>query len=114
MFDKLKLGLAIALIAAGIVGFYMFEDQVPSVFYRVLGLIAVIGVAAGIGATTQMGGQLIAFSRAATMEMRKTVWPTRRETTQTTLIVVVGVAILGLIIFLIDSVLRWAVELLLK
>jgi preprotein translocase subunit SecE len=109
MFDKLKLGFAIALVAAGIAGFYILEDQVPSIFYRVLGLIVVIGVAAGIAVTTQMGGQLVAFSRAAAMEMRKTVWPTRRETTQTTLIVVVAVAVLGLIIFLIDSVLKWAV-----
>ena len=113
MFDKFKLGFAIALVAAGIAAFYIVEEQVPSIFYRVLGLIVVIGVAAGIAATTEMGGQLIAFSRAAVMEMRKTVWPTRRETTQTTLIVVVAVAILGLIIFLIDSVLKWAVTALL-
>jgi len=109
MFDKLKLGFAILLVAAGIAAFYIVEEQVPSIFYRVLGLLVVIGVASGIAATTELGGQLIAFSRAAVMEMRKTVWPTRRETTQTTLIVVVAVAILGLIIFFIDSVLKWAV-----
>ena len=113
MFDKVKLGFALALLAAGIAAFYILEEDIPSIFYRVLGLIVVIGVAAGIAATTEMGGQLIAFSRSAVMEMRKTVWPTRRETTQTTLIVVVAVAILGLIIFLIDSVLKWAVTALL-
>ena len=109
MFDKLKLGFAIALVVAGIAGYHILEDQVPSVFYRVLGLLVVIGVAAGIAVTTKLGGQLVAFSRAAAMEMRKTVWPTRRETTQTTLIVVVAVTILGVIIFLIDSILKWAV-----
>ena len=109
MFDKIKLILAILFVIGGIAGFYMVEEQVPSVFYRVLGLLVVFGVAIGIAVTTEMGGQVVAFSRASAMEMRKTVWPTRRETTQTTLIVVVAVAILGFIIFLIDSALKWAV-----
>ena len=109
MFDKVKLGLAILLVIGGIVAFYMVEDQVPSVFYRTLGLLVVMGVAAAIAVTTQLGGQVVAFTRASAMEMRKTVWPTRRETTQTTLIVVVAVLLIGLLIWLIDSILRWIV-----
>jgi len=109
MFDKIKFGFALALVIAGITAFYMVEEQVPSVFYRVLGLLVVMGIAIAIAVTTELGGQFVAFSRASAMEMRKTVWPTRSETMQTSLIVVVGVAILGFIIFLIDSVLKWAV-----
>ena len=109
MFDKIKFLFALTLVIAGITAYYMVEEQVPSVFYRVLGLLVVMGVAIGIAVTTELGGQAVAFSRAAAMEMRKTVWPTRSETLQTSLIVVVGVAILGFIIFLIDSVLKWAV-----
>jgi len=101
MFDKIKFGFALTLVIAGITAYYMV--------YRVLGLLVVMAVAIGIAVTTELGGQAVAFSRAAAMEMRKTVWPTRSETLQTSLIVVVGVTILGFIIFLIDSVLKWAV-----
>jgi len=109
MFDKIKLVFALTLVIAGITGYYMVEEQVPSVFYRILGLLVVMGVAIAVAVTTELGGQVVAFARAAAMEMRKTVWPTRSETMQTSLIVVVGVTILGFIIFLIDSVLKWAV-----
>ena len=109
MFDKVKLSFAVLLVIGGIAAFYIVEEQVPSVFYRTLGLLVVFGVAIGVAITTEMGGQVVAFSRSAAMEMRKTVWPTRRETTQTTLIVVVAVAILGIVIWLIDQILRWIV-----
>jgi len=113
MFDKVKLGFAILLVIGGIAAFYMTEPQVPSVFYRTLGLLVVMGIAVGVAVTTELGGQAVAFSRSAAMEMRKTVWPTRRETTQTTLIVVVAVTILSIIIWIIDQLLRWIVTLLL-
>ena len=108
MMDKVKLVFAILLVVGGIVGFYYFADQY-ALLYRVLGLLAIIGVAIGIAVTTILGQQVVSFGRAASMEMRKTVWPTRKETTQTTLIVVVFVSILGAIIFIIDSILHWVV-----
>jgi preprotein translocase subunit SecE len=104
MIDKVKLAIAILLVVGGIVGFYWFGDQ--ALLYRVLGLLAVIGVAVAIAVTTEMGRGVVAFGRSASMEMRKTVWPTRKETTQTTLIVVVFVTVLGIVIWIIDSVLR--------
>jgi preprotein translocase subunit SecE len=109
MFDKVKLGFAILLVVAGIAAFYMVEAQVPSVLYRTLGLLVVIAIAVAVAVTTELGSQAVAFSRSAAMEMRKTVWPTRRETTQTTLIVVVAVTILGFMIWMIDQILRWIV-----
>ena len=108
MLDKVKLSFSILLVVAGIVAFYWFEDQY-ALLYRVLGLLVIFGAAIGVAVTTQTGGEMVAFARSATMEMRKTVWPTRKETSQTTLIVVIAVAILGLIIWLIDSILRWIV-----
>ena len=107
MFDKIKLGVSLLLVIGGIAAFYWYEDQ--ALLYRVLGLLVVFGVAIAVAVTTEMGGNLVAFGRSAAMEMRKTVWPTRRETSQTTLIVVVGVAILGLLIWIIDSILKWIV-----
>jgi preprotein translocase subunit SecE len=105
MMDKVKLAISILLVVGGIVGYYWFADQV-ALLYRVLGLLAVIGVAVAIAITTELGKFVVAFGRSASMEMRKTVWPTRKETTQTTLIVVVFVTILGAAIWIIDSVLR--------
>lgn len=105
--DKVKLGLAILLVVGGIVGFYWFGDQ--ALLYRVLGMLVIFGIAVAIAVTTQLGQSVVSFGRSATMEMRKTVWPTRKETTQTTIIVVVFVSILGLAIWIIDSVLRMIV-----
>jgi len=108
MIDKVKLAFAILLVVGGMVGFYWYADQV-ALLYRVLGLLAIIGVAIGIAVTTESGKNVVNFGRSASLEMRKTVWPTRKETTQTTLIVVVFVTILGAVIFIIDSVLHWVV-----
>jgi preprotein translocase subunit SecE len=107
MMDKVKLGLAILLVIGGIVGFYWFADQ--ALLYRVLGLLVIFGIAVAIAVTTELGQSIVNFGRSATMEMRKTVWPTRKETTQTTLIVVAFVTILGIAIWIIDSILRMIV-----
>jgi len=108
MMDKVKLVISILLVIGGIVGFYMYADQF-ALLYRVLGLLVIIGVAIGIAIMTELGQSVVSFGRSASMEMRKTVWPTRKETTQTTLIVVVFVSILGAVIFIIDSILHWVV-----
>jgi len=107
MLDKIKLGVSLLLVIGGLTGFYWYEDQ--ALLYRVLGLLGVFAVAIAVAVTTETGGNVVSFGRSAAMEMRKTVWPTRRETTQTTLIVVVAVTILGLMIWIIDSILRWIV-----
>jgi preprotein translocase subunit SecE len=107
MMDKVKLAVAILLVIGGIVGFYWYADQ--ALLYRVLGLLAIFGIAVAIAVTTELGAGVVSFGRSATMEMRKTVWPTRKETTQTTLIVVAFVTFLGIVIWIIDSILRWIV-----
>jgi preprotein translocase subunit SecE len=107
MMDKVKLAVAVLLVIGGIVGFYWYADQ--ALLYRVLGLLVIFGVAVAVAVNTQVGASVVSFGRSASMEMRKTVWPTRKETTQTTLIVVVFVTILGLAIWIIDSILRWIV-----
>lgn len=109
MADKIKLIIAALLVTAGFVSFYYFQDQL-ALLYRVLVLLATIGAAIAISVKTALGVQLVGFARGASMEMRKSVWPSRRETTQTTMIVLVMVSIVGLMIFIIDSVLRWAVK----
>ncbi|VAW93590.1 Protein translocase subunit SecE [hydrothermal vent metagenome] len=107
--DKIKFAIVLALVVAGIYGFYHYADE--AFLFRVLGLLAIIAVAFGIAVTTQAGTNGVNFGRAAVVEMRKTVWPTKKETMQTTGIVIVMVIIMGLVLWLFDtilvSIIRW-------
>ena len=96
-FDSLKLGIAVAMLAVGIIAFYRFDDQL--LVLRVLGLLAVAGIAVFVAAQSSTGRNIIGFIRGAQTEVRKVVWPTRAETVQTTLAVI-------LMVFLYPSVNR--------
>jgi preprotein translocase subunit SecE len=109
-FDTFKLVIAIAVLLTGIGGFYYYVDA--SLLYRVLGLVAMVIVAAGIAFTTATGHAILSFGRESRAEVRKVVWPTRQETVQTTLMVVVAVIILGIFLWLIDMLLLNAVQML--
>ena len=108
--DTFKLVIAIVILLAGIGGFYYYADA--SLLYRVLGLVAILIVAAGIAFTTSTGQAILSFGRESRAEVRKVVWPTRQETVQTTLMVVVAVIILGIFLWLIDMMLLNAVQML--
>ena len=110
MVDKIKLFVAVLLIAVGVAGFYYYADL--ALLYRVLGLLGIIAMATVVALTTQLGSETVSFGRSAAMEMRKSVWPTRRETAQTTLLVMAMVILVGLMLWLFDMVLLWAVKLL--
>lgn len=101
--DKIKLLVAALLGIAALVAFYAFSEY--SLLARVIGLLLVTALAAFIVYQTALGKKTVAFFRDARTEVRKVVWPTRAETTQTTLTVVVIVIIVGLFLWLFDSVL---------
>jgi preprotein translocase subunit SecE len=109
-FDTLKLGIAVLLLGAGIVAFYRFDDQLLVV--RVLGLLAVAGVSVFIAAQSSTGKNIIGFIKGAQMEVRKVVWPTRAETVQTTLAVLLMVLLVGIFLWLLDMLLLWAIQIL--
>ena len=81
--DTFKLTTAVLVLIAGVVGFYYFEDE--SQLLRVLGMLAVAVVAFFIAASSDPGRRGLAFVKAARVEVRKVVWPTRQETLQTTI-----------------------------
>ena len=110
--DTIKLVLSLLLLLAGIVGFYYFSEE--SLLYRVLGLLAVVGVAIGVAVTTEKGRGLLYFLSASRAEVRKMVWPTRAETIQTTLIVFILVVILAIFLWFVDMLLGAAVKALLS
>jgi len=105
--DSLKFLIAIALLVGGIWQFYYFEEE--SQLYRILGLLAMLVMAMLVMYTTRMGYGVWLFARDARTEVRKVIWPSRQETMQTTLMVVVMVILVGIMLWLIDMVLRWAI-----
>lgn len=108
--DSLRWGVAVLLLAGGIFAFYHFEEQLLVV--RVLGLLAVAGISIFIAAQSTLGKNILGFVSGANTEVRKVVWPTRAETLQTTLAVLVIVLLVGIFLWLLDMLLLWAIQLL--
>ncbi len=110
VFDSVKLTIALALLAAGVVGFYVYVEY--SLLYRTLALVAVAILSCAVFLTSSYGKAFWSFFQLARMELRKVVWPTRQETMHTTLMVVVMVVIVGLLLWMLDSLFLWLVRLL--
>jgi preprotein translocase subunit SecE len=106
--DSMKLWIAVLLLAGGVVAFYYFEDQL--LVLRVLGLLAVAGISVFIAAQSSVGKTILGFVTGAQSEVRRVVWPTRAETLQTTLAVVLMVLLVGIFLWLLDMVLLWAIQ----
>ncbi len=109
--DKVKLAIAALLLAGGIAGFYWFEDQYM-LLVRVIGLLVVAGVSLAVAYQTAPGRQAWSYIGEAKMEVSKVVWPTRKETMQTTLVVLAVVFLVALFLWLLDSLLMWLMQLL--
>jgi preprotein translocase subunit SecE len=103
--DTAKLALAIVVVLAGLVGYYYFADA--STLLRVLAVIASLAIAAAVAFTSLQGRLLWKFIQGARVELNKVVWPTREETIQTTLVVLVVALFGGVFFFLIDRFLLW-------
>ncbi|MDQ7014753.1 MAG: preprotein translocase subunit SecE [Gammaproteobacteria bacterium] len=108
--DGVKLFLAAALLVAGVAGFYYFSEE--SQLFRVLGLLAVLAAAVSVVYQTARGQGAWLFIQDARTEMHKVVWPTRQETVQTTLIVLVVVVLVAFFLWLLDMFLSWGYQLL--
>ena len=106
--DTAKLAVAAILLSIGLVTFYYYAEE--SLLYRVLGLLAVVGICVGMVLTTAKGRNLWEFLQESRVEVRKMVWPNRTETVQTTLMVFVMVGILGVFLWLLDMLLGWLIR----
>ncbi|VEE17486.1 preprotein translocase subunit SecE [Ectopseudomonas mendocina] len=108
-FDLVKWLVVAALVAVGVVGNQYFSAE--PVLYRVLGLVVLGAVAAFVAFQTSRGQAFAVLLKEARVEIRKVVWPTRQETTQTTLIVVAVVLVMALLLWGLDSLLGWLISL---
>jgi preprotein translocase subunit SecE len=104
--DGLKWLAVLGLIAAGVGGNIYFANQ--SLLYRVLVLLVLAAAALFIFLRTTKGAEFWKLAKEAKVEIRKVVWPTRQETTQTTLIVVGFVLLMALILWGLDTLVGWS------
>jgi preprotein translocase subunit SecE len=104
--DKVKLTIAIALLIGGLAGYYVLSAQ--PVWLRWLAVVAGLALGAAVLMPSQYGRNLRQFVLDARVELRKVVWPERRETGMTTLVVFVFVIAAGVFFWLVDMLLAWA------
>lgn len=100
MINKIKLLLAFVLLAAGIAGFYLLADK--AMVLRIFSVLA--GLAAGVAVlwTAPVGQQALSFIGDSVSEARRVVWPTRKETIQTTMIVFALVVVMAAFLAVVD------------
>ena len=103
--DTAKLALAIVVVLVGLVAYYYFANS--STLLRVLGVIAGLAIGAVVALTSLQGRVLVKFVQGARIELNKVVWPTREETIQTTLVVLVVALFGGVFFWLLDLFLLW-------
>ena len=110
MTDKIKLLAAALMVIAGIAGFYYLAESAAVI--RLALVLGGVVTAMVILWYTALGQQFVGFSQEAVKEARKVVWPTRKETIQTTGIVFIFVVVMALFLWVVDASLLWAVKLL--
>ena len=110
MADKIKIAVAVALLVAGIAAFY-YWDQNPMIA-RVGAVLAGTVAAVVVFGTSAPGKAFFAYAQESIEETKRVVWPTRKETLQTTGIVFAFVFVMALFLWLIDAGLLWAVRIL--
>ena len=105
MIDKAKLGAAVALVALGVWGYYWLADS-PLVV-RILAVVAGLVAAGAVAWWSEPGKQFALFAGESVAEVKKVVWPTRKETMQTAAAVFAFVVVMALFLWMTDKVLEW-------
>ena len=103
--DKAKLAFAGLLVIAAVVVFYLLAKQ--DLWMRVAALIVLMAAGVATFFTSEPGKQLIAYGRDSIKEVKKVVWPTRKEALQMTGYVFAFVFVMALFLFLTDKTLEW-------
>ena len=103
--DKAKLAVAGVLVVAAVVVFYMLAKQ--DLWVRVGALIVLLAAAVATFFTSETGKELSAYGRDSAREVKKVVWPTRKEALQMTAYVFAFVFLMALFLFLTDKTLEW-------
>ena len=105
--SKSYLILSIGVLITGMILFYYYSDV--RLFYRVVGMISVVIFSAFIAYQSDFGKLVYSYVTDSKVELKKVTWPTKHETTQTTLGVIFVVIIVGILLWLFDMLLGWAI-----
>ena len=105
--SKSYLILAIGVLITGMILFYYYSDV--RLFYRVVGMISVVIFSAFIAYQSDFGKLVYSYVTDSKVELKKVTWPTKQETTQTTLGVIFVVIVVGILLWLFDMLLGWAI-----
>jgi preprotein translocase subunit SecE len=103
--DRVKIALSVLSVIAGLAGFYGLSQQ--ALVLRIAAVLAGLVVAVGIASTSEPGKRFFAFGRESINETKKVVWPSRKETIQTTAVVFGFVTIMAISIWGIDKTLEF-------
>ncbi len=103
--DVLKLLIAAGLLVGGVYGYYWYLEWMLAL--RVLLVLGGLAACIGVAATSTQGQRIWAFVQGSRIEIRKVVWPTKQETTQTAIAVFIFTLIMSLFFWALDSGLLW-------
>src|SRR5213592_3242257 len=105
MAERIKIAIAALLAVGGLVAYYVLVDR--STVVRMAVLLGSVAAALVLMGFTQTGRTFVAFSRESWEEAKRVVWPSRKETLQTTLVVFAFVFIMALFLWMVDASLLW-------
>jgi len=108
MADKIKIAVAALLVVAGIAGFYYLSES--AAILRVTAVMAGLVLGFLMFWMTEPGKQFYVYAQESVAETKKVVWPTRKETLQTTGVVFAFVLVMALFLWLVDASLLWIVK----
>lgn len=103
--DKAKLALSVVFLLAALTGFYVLAKQGAVVQWGVL--VVGLALAVGVFLISESGKRFVGFCRDSYREVKKVVWPTRKETVQMTMYVFGFVVIMAMFLWLTDKTLEW-------
>ena len=106
--DWLKWLIVVSLLSGGIFGNWYYQDEI--LLIRVIGLLAIAAAAVLVALQTERGRAIWALLKESRTEVRRVVWPSNQETTQTTMVVLLLVFIFALILWGLDALLGWIVS----
>ena len=101
MLDKIKLAVSFLLVVAGIAGFYYLHDS--AAVLRLASVLAGLLLATGVALSSVPGRTFFSFGKDSVAEAKRVVWPTRKETLQTTGIVIAFAIIMALFLWMVDA-----------
>jgi preprotein translocase subunit SecE len=103
--DKARIAVAAALVIGALVGFYLLSKQGQIAQWGAL--IVGLGAAVVVFLTSEPGKEFVAFGRDSWREVKKVVWPARKEAVQMTAYVFAFVAVMAIFLWLTDKTLEW-------